>query len=154
MDNRQSPQSSSNRISPLSRSYSRSTPIEVPYHDYPLEQQDKKHPSDTIKTIGSADYDDEGSPKQAEEAVWRPGFFSQFPVLGFGALVTVLICAAASVVTLLVSDGKSQTHWPEKLAPNVVLSGLNSVANICYGIAIGNGIASKYHAGSIIDAPH
>lgn len=72
---------------------------------------------------------------------WRTGVRARFPWMGFTALFTVLICAVSAVVVLLVSDGKSQLHWHEKIAPNVLLSGFNSIANICFGVAIGNGVA-------------
>lgn len=44
---------------------------------------------------------------------------------------------------LEVSDGKIQGkgHWPERIAPNVILSAMNNLQNMCFGIAIGNGIA-------------
>ena len=72
---------------------------------------------------------------------WKTGVRARFPWMGFTALFTVLICAVSAVVVLLVSDGKSQLHWHEKIAPNVLLSGFNSIANICFGVAIGNGVA-------------
>lgn len=117
-------------------SYSPSTPIEVGQRDDFPEQEKGKHVVETIRPVESA-FSDEEHGGQMEDAKWRPGFFNQFPTLGFTALVIALLCAAGSVITLMLSNGKSQTHWPEKLAPNVILSGLNSVANICYGIAIG-----------------
>ncbi|KAI5270067.1 hypothetical protein E4T47_06516 [Aureobasidium subglaciale] len=72
---------------------------------------------------------------------WKTGVRARFPWLGFTALFTILLCAISAVVVLLVSDGKSQLHWHEKIAPNVLLSGFNSIANICFGVAIGNGVA-------------
>ncbi|KAK4540736.1 hypothetical protein LTR36_008951 [Oleoguttula mirabilis] len=80
-----------------------------------------------------------GYPARATE--WQPGFLARFPVLGAGALFTVILCAVGSVITLLTSDGQSQARWPEQIAPNVILSGLNSVSSLCFSIAIGNGIA-------------
>nr|POE47213.1 hypothetical protein CFP56_00545 [Quercus suber] len=67
---------------------------------------------------------------------WRPGFANRFPWLGFGALVVVLLCAMASVLTLELSNGKSQTQWPSAIAPNVILNIFNNITNICFGIAI------------------
>lgn len=116
--------------------YSPHTAI-VPQSDYFTNKGDEKILIETIRPIESPYSDHDHSEKQLQEPRWTPGFFAQFPWLGFGALFTVLLCASASVVTLMVSDGKSERHWPQKLAPNVILSGLNSVANICFSMAIG-----------------
>ena len=80
---------------------------------------------------------------------WQPGFFAQFPWLGIGSLVGVLLCLAASVVVLVVSNHKTQTSivghhaWPKAVAPNVLVSIFNSVANICFGIAISKKLSSR-----------
>jgi hypothetical protein len=118
-----------------SGTYAPSTPISIEQADNSPHDKEK-YVVETVRPITSAS-DEEQLARQDQDAEWRPGFFAQFPVLGFASLLIALCCAAGSVATLLISDGKSQTHWPEKLAPNVILSGLNSVANICYGIAIG-----------------
>ncbi|KER00931.1 hypothetical protein AUEXF2481DRAFT_167689 [Aureobasidium subglaciale EXF-2481] len=55
----------------------------------------------------------------------------------------VVFCAISSVIVLLVSDGHRQKHWADKIGPNVLLSGFNGVSNICFGIAIGNGVAME-----------
>jgi hypothetical protein len=115
--------------------YAPSTPISVDQTDRRSNEKEK-YVMETIRPITGAS-DEERLAPQENDPQWRPGFFAQFPVLGFVSLLIALCCAAGSVATLLISNGKSQTHWPEKLAPNVILSGLNSVANICYGIAIG-----------------
>ena len=109
----------------------------MPQGDYFASREEKKVLTETIKPVETPYSDLDSSEQQLEEAQWSPGFFAQFPWLGFGALVMALLCAIASVVTLLLSHGKSQRHWPQKLAPNVILSGLNSAANICFSIAIG-----------------
>ncbi|KAI5206123.1 hypothetical protein E4T39_02601 [Aureobasidium subglaciale] len=72
---------------------------------------------------------------------WQPGKRARFPWTGFTALMTVVFCAICSVIVLLLSDGKSTLRWPEKIAPSIILSGFNGVANICFGIAIANGVA-------------
>ncbi|KAI5239331.1 hypothetical protein E4T43_06806 [Aureobasidium subglaciale] len=72
---------------------------------------------------------------------WQPGKRARFPWTGFTALMTVVFCAICSVIVLLLSDGKSTSRWPEKIAPSIILSGFNGVANICFGIAIANGVA-------------
>ncbi|THY96242.1 hypothetical protein D6C92_04001 [Aureobasidium pullulans] len=75
------------------------------------------------------------------DSQWKTGVRARFPWTGFIALSTVVLCAVSSVVVLLVSDGKSQIHWSKKIAPNVLLSGFNGIANICFGVAIANGVA-------------
>ncbi|KAG2162123.1 hypothetical protein JADG_001862 [Aureobasidium aubasidani] len=75
------------------------------------------------------------------DSQWKTGVRARFPWTGFIALFTVVLCAVSSVVVLLVSDGKSQIHWSKKIAPNVLLSGFNGIANICFGVAIANGVA-------------
>ena len=72
----------------------------------------------------------------SDDPHWRPGYWKRLPKVGFGSLFVVLICAIGCVVTMSFADGKSQTQWPQRLTPNVIVSILNSVANICFGIAI------------------
>ncbi|KAI5362810.1 hypothetical protein Slin15195_G101910 [Septoria linicola] len=72
---------------------------------------------------------------------WKPGYMNRFPWLGFGSLVVVLLCAIACVLTLVFAQGKSESEWPEQIAPNVIITVLNSCANLAFGIAISNGIA-------------
>ena len=76
-----------------------------------------------------------------EDPQWKTGFLARFPWMGLGALFTVLVCTASAVVVLLVSDGKSQDRWDAQIAPNVIISGLNNLSNICFSVAIGNGVA-------------
>lgn len=61
--------------------------------------------------------------------------------LGFGSLMIIVVCMVGSIVVLVTSDDVSQNSWPKKIAPNVILSGLNNVANIFFTVAIANGIA-------------
>ena len=70
---------------------------------------------------------------------WKPGYRAQFPKLGACALLIVLICAVGDTLVLYYSDGVSQVRWNKKIAPNVILSGLNSLSNICLSIVIGEG---------------
>ncbi|KAK5010308.1 hypothetical protein LTR28_010668 [Elasticomyces elasticus] len=122
----------------------------------------RKEPLEQIRSVDDQYEHAEKAFSDTEKAFsdpqWAPGFIARFPWLGFGALFTALLCSAASIVTLLVSNGKSQTDWPQRLAPNVILSGLNSIVNICFGIAIGNGIAiawwRKTLKGATIDDLH
>ena len=38
---------------------------------------------------------------------------------------------------LLLSNNRSETRWVKRLPPNVLLNQMNNVANIAFGIAIG-----------------
>ncbi|CAD0109404.1 unnamed protein product [Aureobasidium uvarum] len=72
---------------------------------------------------------------------WRTGLRARFPWNGFIALLIVILCANSSIIVLLVSDGKRQLHWAQKIGPSVLLSGFNGIANIAFGVAIANGVA-------------
>lgn len=75
-----------------------------------------------------------------KEANWRPGYLVRFPWIGVGCLLLVLLCGIGCLITLVVADGTAKVHWG-RLAPNVIVSILNSVANLAFGLAISNGIA-------------
>jgi len=105
--------------------------------DYFNGKSGEKEVVETIQPVESPLTDPDQSENQLEEPEWKPGFFRQFPVLGFAALCVALMCAIAELIVLQVSNNESDRHWPKKLAPNVILSGLNSVANICFSMAIG-----------------
>ncbi|KAK6442475.1 hypothetical protein LTR95_001307, partial [Oleoguttula sp. CCFEE 5521] len=105
-------------------------------HEIDLE---KKTVTQTVRPVSSSD--DEAASEANAEAAWAPGFWKRFPWLGFGALFTILLCSMGSILTLMLSNGRSETRWVEKLPPNVILNGLNNVQNLCFGMAIGNGIA-------------
>ncbi|OQO03890.1 hypothetical protein B0A48_10531 [Cryoendolithus antarcticus] len=100
---------------------------------------EKKTVTQTVRPVSSSD--DEAASEANAEAAWAPGFWKRFPWLGFGALFTILLCSMGSILTLMLSNGRSETRWVEKLPPNVILNGLNNVQNLCFGMAIGNGIA-------------
>ncbi|KAH0363973.1 hypothetical protein KCU65_g7039, partial [Aureobasidium melanogenum] len=72
---------------------------------------------------------------------WKTGLRARFPWTGAIALFTILLCANSSIIVLLFSDGKRQKHWAEKIGPSVLLSAFNGIANICFGVAIANGVA-------------
>jgi hypothetical protein len=72
---------------------------------------------------------------------WKTGLKARFPWTGAIALFTILLCANSSLTVLLVSNGRRQLHWAEKIGPSVLLSAFNGIANICFGIAIANGVA-------------
>ncbi|KAH6695901.1 hypothetical protein BKA61DRAFT_711112 [Leptodontidium sp. MPI-SDFR-AT-0119] len=100
-----------------------------------IEQEKARNHSDAQARLES------GSPPPIEEdAHWRPGFVARFPWLGLGCLLTVLLCGIGCLITLIIANGVAKYHWGN-LAPNVIVNLLNSVANLCFGIAITNGIA-------------
>ena len=92
--------------------------------------------SDVVETVRPVS-DSFENHLQGRDPQWQPGFWVRFPWIGFIALFTVLLCVVGSIITLVLSDGASSTHWPEDIAPNVILSGMNNVANFCFAIAIG-----------------
>lgn len=71
------------------------------------------------------------------ESSWEPGFWNRFPWIGFGALAAAVACCIGELIVLVTSNGKSVSQWPQRVGPSVILSGLNSVANICFTVAIG-----------------
>ena len=96
----------------------------------------KTEVTETVRPVSSLS-DVENATMQVQQDEWKPGFWARFPWIGFGALLTVILCVVGSVVILETSNGKSETHWPQKIAPNVLLTIMNNVANICFSIAIG-----------------
>jgi hypothetical protein len=72
---------------------------------------------------------------------WKTGLKARFPWTGFIALFTIILCANSSLIVLLVSDGRRQEPWAKKIGPSVWLSAFNGIANICFGVAIANGVA-------------
>ena len=90
------------------------------------------------KTVHATIHEDVESDAGLEKPVWKPGFVAQFPTLGACALLTALICTISAIVVLYVSNNQSETKHPWNwLAPNVILGGLNSVANVALTVAIG-----------------
>ena len=87
------------------------------------------------------DFSSPGAAETQAPRHWQPGYRARFPVLGIGALVGVLLSAAAAVAVLVCSDRKSSSQWTQKLAPNVVIGGINAFSNIMLVFAIGQGIA-------------
>lgn len=103
-----------------------------------FESADKKQL--IFETVQPLSYSEglEGERQHITDPNWTPGFRARFPWIGFGALFTILLCAASSCIILYFANGRSQTQWPEQIAPNVLLTIMNNIANICFGIAIGN----------------
>jgi hypothetical protein len=67
---------------------------------------------------------------------------TRFPWVGIGALCGVLVCLTGSISILVISNDRTQTQtlgqvaWPEAVAPNVLVSICNSIANFLFGVAI------------------
>ena len=71
---------------------------------------------------------------------WRPGFLRQFPWVGFCSLTMVILCGVGCLLTLILANDVAKIYWG-RVAPNVIVNILNSVANICFATAIANGVA-------------
>ena len=95
----------------------------------------KKTATETVRPVSNSESDEEAA--NSADPSWAPGFWLRFPWLGFGALLVILLSSGASVLTLMLADGRSENHWVKRLPPNVILNQMNNVANICYGLAIG-----------------
>ena len=93
-----------------------------------------------VESVKSTSPDEEKGTRALPDPNWNPGFFKRFPGRGFISLVIVLICLVGEIVVLVTSDGASRTKWPESYQPSVILNLLNSVANIMFGVAIGEAI--------------
>lgn len=96
----------------------------------------KKGPEVTVGSTPSHETP-RGSSEPPNDSEWLPGFWVRFPWLGLGALTIALVACIGEMIVLVTSNGRSVVHWPEKIAPNVILSALNNLANICFSIAIG-----------------
>lgn len=86
--------------------------------------------------------DDESSTINSEK--WQPGFWKQFPWLGAGALLLVILISLASCLVLVFSNNRAQSQWDKRIAPNVILSVLNSVASVCLAVAVAQGVAISW----------
>jgi hypothetical protein len=112
----------------------------------PVDQTDKKAYTVLEEEVDSPLGDESSLGHEKHEVwnghnTWAPGFWNRFPWLGCCALLTVLLASASAVFVLLLSDGRPETRWSKLLPPNVILAGLNNIANIAIGIAVGQGIA-------------
>lgn len=86
--------------------------------------------------------DDDLSTVDSEK--WQPGFWRQFPWLGAGALIMVILISLASCLVLVFSNNRAQSQWDKRIAPNVILSVLNSVASVCLAVAVAQGLAISW----------
>ncbi|KAG4432747.1 hypothetical protein IFR05_011777 [Cadophora sp. M221] len=89
---------------------------------------------------------DEGTSTRASEN-WETGFWKRFPWMGIGCLLAAILITVSEIIILVKSDGKSVSEWTLKgksVAPNVILSILNSCAGVCFAIAVAQGIAISW----------
>jgi hypothetical protein len=103
-------------------------------------------------------------PKAIEEnsqTTWTPGFWNQFPWIGFGGLMCVLIAVSLAVAILRLSDEQFVASWPSKqypIQPNVLINVANQVSSLGLVAAIGQGVAiawwRKALRGGTIDSLH
>jgi len=73
--------------------------------------------------------------------LWQPGFWKQFPWMGMGCLAAALHLTFAAMAILLASNNKAVSQWDKRVAPNVILSLLNSAASVCIAVAVSQAIA-------------
>lgn len=76
------------------------------------------------------------SSKISHGRAWQPGFWKQFPWLGFFCTVSVVALTLVAVGILVASDNKAVSQWSNKIAPNVILSLLNSGVSICFAVIV------------------
>lgn len=98
---------------------------------------EKEQALENVRQSSASSSDGSERSQVPKDPKWEPGFGNRFPWIGFGALVMVLVCAAASVIVLVTSNHQSVTKWPKDVAPNVLLNIFNNVENICFVVAIG-----------------
>ena len=75
---------------------------------------------------------------------WSPGFWRRLPWSGILSLMGVVICAIATAVVLVLSDGKVVDGWPSHglaVQPTVLLAILSAVANSLLRYALTEGLA-------------
>ena len=69
---------------------------------------------------------------------WRPGAVKHFPMAGFAALATVVVCCGASIGILVASNGAPIGSW--SLTPSVWLAITNAVAIAMLTFAFSEGV--------------
>ena len=99
--------------------------------------------TDIVEIDEKSKSEDAASLTQSEK--WQPGFWNQFPWLGAGCLLAAILISVAAILVLVFSNKKAEvSQWPKRLAPNVVLSVLNSAASVCIAIAVAQGVAISW----------
>jgi hypothetical protein len=105
--------------------------------------ESSRDPEKHIQVESRAVHSSDGSSTNQEydQAQWETGVLARFPWLGISSLFCVLLAAGAAALVLVLSNGRPQSRWPEKVTPSVILAGINAFANIMLAIAIGQGVA-------------
>jgi hypothetical protein len=70
---------------------------------------DDKNKSTTVLT---KELDEEKHDHPDSSIHWQTGVWARFPWLGFGALITILISIAMTIVIMKTSHGKNPNQWP------------------------------------------
>jgi hypothetical protein len=94
------------------------TAISTPPHVYQYEMRqhngqtgwDDKDKSST--TVLTRELDEEKHNNTAGPIHWQTGVRARFPWLGFGALLTILVSIAMTIVIMKTSDKKNPNQWP------------------------------------------
>ena len=114
--------------------------------------------SQTQATVSVADsqHDDNGAESLAS---WLPGYWKRFPYLGVASLFSITVLAAIALGILCGSDNVSTSVWPQKIAPNVVLSMVNALSSLALMVAISEGVAIAWwrhamHGSTIAELHH
>lgn len=96
--------------------------------------------SETQATVSVVDSDHE---TQDVEPVskWLPGYWNRFPYVGAFSLICMAVLAGVALGVLCGSNGVSTTVWPQKIAPNVVLSMINALSSLFLTVAVAEGVA-------------
>lgn len=100
----------------------------------------KPYPSQSVNEMSSMDDPEKSFPSQELDEN-ASTYTRRTPWLGVCCLLGVLLAAGAAAAALVLSNNRSSTRWIKQLPPNVILAGVNSVANICLAIAVGQGVA-------------
>ena len=94
--------------------------------------------SETHVTSAAVNSSDDELPHDFRGPTGQQG---KFPIYGLGALFGVLVAASTALAVLICSNNRSQTHWPKRVQPSVILAGINSFANIMLAVGIAQGVA-------------
>jgi hypothetical protein len=62
---------------------------------------------------------------------WHTGVRARFPWLGFGALMTIMVCISMTIVIMKTSHGKTRDQWPGTLSAKQLP---RSLTNICFSV--------------------
>ncbi|KAK0642079.1 hypothetical protein B0T16DRAFT_496649 [Cercophora newfieldiana] len=84
---------------------------------------------------------------------WKPGFLSQFPLIGFGALALSLCCTAAAIAIILLSDGRPTSEWSGNRQPGVLLAYTSTLANGLLGIAFAEAVVVAFWTQALRGVP-